>query len=460
MKFNFLELKNKIYRYFSILMFVFFVVLVFGFNVKAFSLGKAESRSILLIQTYTTLDSEKPVQSGTGFIINYQGCLLTNSHIVSQNLDDDLFPYIYGVISEDIHYTPNNKIEYSVVYRNISRDLALLCPKVPTGDFYHYFEFVDSEEVSNYNFGDNVAIGGFPLIGGDTLTFNQGNIIGFWKNPALKSFLRLQYDFDELNMNLFKVDALTGPGGSGSPVFVDDEKNVLGIIFAASNSPGGISYLIAADTINSTLDMYYQQQRFNENMTSKDCVYNKETNLYTHNQQDYYDNLCNVARNINIEEIIQMNFDTRCVNKKLSTNRRYNATRYLLEGSNIDNWWSYLGILCVDNLKPIVNLNNGSKGITEPKEDKEIFSYGETRIDLQTEKEKAEELKKNLQEIFKGPIAVSSKNWSTLVNSYVYGKYPISAISQSIKFGGYTVHPTIPFVNWKNSDDYKNNINR
>jgi len=46
------------------------------------------------------------------------------------------------------------------------------------------------------------------------------------------------------------------------------------------------------------------------------------------------------------------------------------------------------------------------------------------------------------------------------VNAYVYGGYPLPAIKQSVKFGGKTVHPTIPWSLWKDSQDYKNYIDR
>lgn len=69
---------------------------------------------------------------------------------------------------------------------------------------------------------------------------------------------------------------------------------------------------------------------------------------------------------------------------------------------------------------------------------------------------KAAELRKGLESYFgAGKIPVSDKNWSTLVDSYVYGGYPIPAIARAIKFGGKTVHPTIPWSAWSQTDTYK-----
>ena len=38
---------------------------------------------------------------------------------------------------------------------------------------------------------------------------------------------------------------------------------------------------------------------------------------------------------------------------------------------------------------------------------------------------------------------------------YAYGDYPIPAIARAIRFGGKTVHPTIPWGKWKETDTYK-----
>ncbi len=64
-------------------------------------------------------------------------------------------------------------------------------------------------------------------------------------------------------------------------------------------------------------------------------------------------------------------------------------------------------------------------------------------------------LKNNL-----GSYSISARDWAVLVNAYTYSGYSEQAIKQSIRFGGKTVHPTIPFAQWQNSQDYQNYINR
>lgn len=89
------------------------------------------------------------------------------------------------------------------------------------------------------------------------------------------------------------------------------------------------------------------------------------------------------------------------------------------------------------------------------------FAYGKARIkSLAEEQNLAKELRSKLEQSFGGKIPKNNQHWYILVNAYVYGGYPAEAIAKAIKFGGKTVHPSIPFSAWKNSLDYQNYINR
>lgn len=87
--------------------------------------------------------------------------------------------------------------------------------------------------------------------------------------------------------------------------------------------------------------------------------------------------------------------------------------------------------------------------------------YNKSRLSLDYESAKAKELKTNLEKYFgQGLIPVSAPNWPTLVSAYVYGEYPVQAIVQAIRFGGKTVHPSIPYKFWQETDTYKEFINK
>lgn len=125
-----------------------------------------------------------------------------------------------------------------------------------------------------------------------------------------------------------------------------------------------------------------------------------------------------------------------------------------LDGVEVRNGFNPLGpgklnanIGAGQNLSPTTNSNN-------------VFAYGQPRKDSKTETAKAKELKTKLTAKFGGSVPVSAKNWPTLVNAYVYGGYPVEAIYKSILFNGKTVHPTIIWEKWRQTDEYKAYINK
>lgn len=88
------------------------------------------------------------------------------------------------------------------------------------------------------------------------------------------------------------------------------------------------------------------------------------------------------------------------------------------------------------------------------------YAYGQCR-DLAQERVQARSLRDQLDNEFnyRTPRA-ALRNWYTLVKAYVYGGYPLGAIVQAVKYGGKTVHPTIPWSAWQYSADYQAYISR
>ena len=108
------------------------------------------------------------------------------------------------------------------------------------------------------------------------------------------------------------------------------------------------------------------------------------------------------------------------------------------------------------------NTNNNSDKTIIEKIKQKVFAYSKSRLkSLFQEQNSAKTLKQELEKHYgKNKIPVHRKHWHTIVNSYIYGNYPIQAIIQAIKFGGKTVHPTIPFSAWQKASDYLEWIGR
>jgi hypothetical protein len=88
-------------------------------------------------------------------------------------------------------------------------------------------------------------------------------------------------------------------------------------------------------------------------------------------------------------------------------------------------------------------------------------AYNVTCRNLPAERKAATEIKNALYKKYRGRTpSGAARNWFTLVRACAYGGYPIEAIVQAVRFGGKTVHPSIPWSSWKNTKNYKDYINR
>ncbi|MBL7022346.1 fibronectin type III domain-containing protein [Patescibacteria group bacterium] len=87
------------------------------------------------------------------------------------------------------------------------------------------------------------------------------------------------------------------------------------------------------------------------------------------------------------------------------------------------------------------------------------FAYNKARISNSIEADHANYLRGELEKRL-GSLDIAVTHWYKLLNSYIYGDYPVQAIAQAIKYGGKTVHPTISWSQWQNSADYQEYINK
>ncbi|MFA6391544.1 MAG: glycosyl hydrolase [Patescibacteria group bacterium] len=84
-----------------------------------------------------------------------------------------------------------------------------------------------------------------------------------------------------------------------------------------------------------------------------------------------------------------------------------------------------------------------------------VFAYGMARLPIETEQQKATELKQKLQTQFGlENLRINDANWVKLFNAYAYGGYPVEAIARAVIYGGKTVHTTIPWKFWKERSEY------
>ncbi|MFW0837418.1 MAG: fibronectin type III domain-containing protein [Candidatus Komeilibacteria bacterium] len=106
-----------------------------------------------------------------------------------------------------------------------------------------------------------------------------------------------------------------------------------------------------------------------------------------------------------------------------------------------------------------LEVSNGYNPLGTGRWQESAFAYGKPRASLAVEQNAAQYLRQVLQAnaISK---ALPAATWYRMINAYVYGNYPVEAIVQAVRWGGKTVHPTIPWSAWRHSFDYNSYIDR
>jgi len=185
--------------------------------------------SVSTSQVTTTLDSffqpqrEIATGAGTGIIINKDGLILTNKHVIPENVRSVIVTLSDGTVYKNV----------DVVGRDPLNDLALLKIK-------------DPKQLTPAKIGDSdsVRTGGKVIAIGNTLgefqnTVTSGIISGVGR-PVLASDGN---GSSEQLSNLFQTDAAINPGNSGGPL-VNFNGEVIGINTAIAEGAEGVGFAI------------------------------------------------------------------------------------------------------------------------------------------------------------------------------------------------------------------------
>lgn len=176
----------------------------------------AEELAHSVVQIQLLLEDE-PTCTGSGTIVDPDGTVVTNFHVVEQS---PFCPHdrIGVAIAESSQVTPVLSYEADLLAFDIDLDLAVV--KIARSlDGTPVTEPFDSINVGDSNavgLGDQIQVIGFPGIGGDTVTFTTGSVSGFTNTP----------EGDERTW--MKTDA-TITGGNSGGLAADLDGNFIGI---------------------------------------------------------------------------------------------------------------------------------------------------------------------------------------------------------------------------------------
>ena len=173
------------------------------------------------------LAGDTPLCSGSGTIIDEQGTILTNAHVIEPGGG---CPYdrIGIAITTDAGLPPELLYIADVYAYEPVVDLAVvrIATDLNGSPASGPFKPVPVGDSDNVQIGDQLRILGYPGIGGDTVTFTNGVVSGFASQNGIGE------------RSWIKTDATIAGGNSGGAGF-DDDGNLVGIPTQASASSSG-----------------------------------------------------------------------------------------------------------------------------------------------------------------------------------------------------------------------------
>ncbi|MCU7555641.1 serine protease [Alteromonas sp. ASW11-19] len=216
------------------------------------------SRSVVAIGRMTPLYSNRSDVLGTGFVIGTGNYVVTNHHVVAEPLDENLVQS-YVVITgrgRQIKYT-----EADIVATAPRYDLAILKIKGALPPLV-------LNKAPLHPPGTSVAFTGFPISGvlGVYPATHRGYVSALTPDvlPADRVTVQSARNLSRLDnpATVYQLDATAFPGNSGSPLYLPESGEVIGIVNkvyisegkeSALTAPSGISYAIPSIHIQQLL---------------------------------------------------------------------------------------------------------------------------------------------------------------------------------------------------------------
>ncbi|ALG86683.1 S1C family serine protease [Gordonia phthalatica] len=178
---------------------------------------KAAQKSVVTVEVRTAVDGG----SGSGFIVDKAGYIVTNNHVISKAAND-------SKAKLEVVFFDRQRVPARIVGRDIRTDLAVL--KV---------DDVADLTVAKLGDSDKVQIGEEVIAFGSPLGFDKTVTSGIVSAVGRAVPLRPDADSDtDAVINAIQTDAAINPGNSGGPLLNDDAQ-VIGVNTAGAMTGGG-----------------------------------------------------------------------------------------------------------------------------------------------------------------------------------------------------------------------------
>ncbi len=215
--------------------------------------------SIVAVGTYSPSRSPRGIFLGTGFAIADGSLIVTNAHVIPEQLDDRRLEKVA------VFYRKNGQDRFAVArqaFLDKKHDLAILKlaeDRLPPMMIGSSDTVAEGQLFAFTGFPLGMVLGLYPVTHRGILSAITPNIIPSLHPGGLDSGLIRQMTAP---FNVFQLDATAYPGNSGSPLYHPKTGEVIGVINKvfvtgsrenALSNPSGITYAIPASHINTLL---------------------------------------------------------------------------------------------------------------------------------------------------------------------------------------------------------------
>lgn len=220
---------------------------------------KEAKRSVVGIGLQTPLSSPSNSLQGTGFVVANGQYVITNYHVISAPLDDNVVQHRVVFSGRGMRPTVHRT---EIVDIDIAHDLALLKIAKPLHPMVlsRSSPKEDGSEILITGFPIGAILGLYPATHRGIIAALSPDVIPVSNSEQIDitTLTRLQSPFD-----IYQLDITAFPGNSGSPVYDTKDGSVVAVVNkvfvagtreAALSSPSGITYAIPVKHVRELLD--------------------------------------------------------------------------------------------------------------------------------------------------------------------------------------------------------------